>query len=206
MNNVYELINKYGKLMVNQGYTLGSEGRIFLKSRGCCIGTREEANLGELKLEDIMELSRNEVENYLPAKILIDDKNINAIVISNTPYCSRCAKEGKEIYAVLDDMAQIIGPKVSLVDYDKGAITRVLKKSTACIVKDKYTISTGRNLYEATVAMEVLEKAAEVYLKAQVLGGGKKINKFEALLMRYIYKKKYSKTEEKIKSLEVEKL
>ena len=54
--------------------------------------------------------------------------------------------------------------------------------------------------------MKVLEKSAEITLKAEVLGGSKKINIFEAKLMRLIYKKKYSKAEDEFKASEVQKL
>ena len=50
--------------------------------------------------------------------------------------------------------------------------------------------------------MTVLEKSAEVFLKAEVLGGGKPINPLEVKLMRRTYKKKYSKAEQTVKAKE----
>lgn len=63
-------------------------------------------------------------------------------------------------------------------------------------------MTTGRNLFEAVVALDVLEKSAEVNLKADVLGGVKSIPRAEAKLMRMNYKKNYSKAEQLVKAKE----
>lgn len=199
---IYNLINKYGKEMLSQGYPVGKEAQIYLKVQNKCYVTRPGVDFSNLQEMDIKGLSAEEIQEDLKAEILIDSKKINALVISNTPYCARSAMENKEVSAVLDDMAQIIGPKAPLVNNNKAEIITALNNTAGCIVKDNYTITTGRNLYEAVVAMQVLEKSAEVFLKASVLGGGIKINSVEASLMRLIYKKKYSKGEEKVKGAE----
>lgn len=201
--DIFNIIRKYGKEMTSNGYSVGKEAKIYLKSKGNCYVTGKEADLGELQEEDIKVISQEELHDNIEAEILMKRMDINALVISNTPYCDRSSRKDKEIYAVLDDMAQIVGPKAPLVNYNKSEISKGLKVAAVCIVRNKYTISTGRNLYEAVVAMEVLEKSAEVFLKAQVLNGGKRINELEARLMRFIYKKKYSKGEEEVKSLEM---
>ena len=75
-----------------------------------------------------------------------------------------------------------------------------MKKATGCMVKDRYTISTGRSLFEAVTALQVLEKSAEVNIKAEVLGGPVPVVRMEAKLMRMIYKKKYSRKEAAVKA------
>ena len=67
------------------------------------------------------------------------------------------------------------------------------------MIRGGYVITCGRNLYEAYVAMTVLEKAAEVLLKSAVLGGAVPISKIDAKLMREVYKRKYSKAEKEHK-------
>jgi len=87
-----------------------------------------------------------------------------------------------------------------------------LKDNVGCLVLSGYndqgegigyTVTMGRNLYEAVVAMTVLEKSAEVTLLAEKIGGAKPIPRWEAKLMRLVYKMKYSKAEEKVKASEV---
>lgn len=196
---IYELIKKYANMMMEQEYSVGENPRIYVKADGYCYATVEGADFGNLMETDIGQVA---LPNNIESKLILADNDINALVVSNTPYCDQCAKSGKEIYSVLDDMAQIVGYKVETVDYSQGQVTKALKKATGCLIKGQYTLSTGRNLYEAVVAMTVLEKAAEVCLKVDVLGGGKKIPKIEAVLMRQIYKKKYSKAEQTVKTAE----
>ena len=50
--------------------------------------------------------------------------------------------------------------------------------------------------------MTVLEKSAEVAIKAGVLGGAKPINKRIARRMKNFYKLRYSQAEQEIKSAE----
>lgn len=53
------------------------------------------------------------------------------------------------------------------------------------------------------MAMTVLEKNAEVHCLAQKIGGVKALKKFDAKLMRFVYKNKYSKKETEVKTAEV---
>ena len=93
------------------------------------------------------------------------------------------------------------------------SLVKALKNNEGCFVlkgisKDGegmgYTMTLGRTLYEAVVAMTVIEKSAEVFLLAEKLGGSKPIPKWEAKLMRKKYKKKYSRAEEAVRLVEVE--
>ncbi len=58
-------------------------------------------------------------------------------------------------------------------------------------------ITVGRDPYEAFVAMTVLEKAAEVALKAEVLGGARPLVQPLAAVERLVYRNKYSAAERK---------
>ena len=89
-------------------------------------------------------------------------------------------------------MAQIVGPTCRTVD-GKEAAAKELKKRNSCLMKGDGAVTTGRTLNEAFTCMMVLQKAAICFVSASVLGGNVVINGFEARLMRFVYKKKYSK-------------
>ena len=127
-------------------------------------------------------------------------KEYNAILISRPPYASICIDAKKPIDAVLDDMASIIGETVKIVPYNKTQMAMKLKKADAVMVENGTLVTTGRSLYEAVVAMTVLEKSAEVILKAPVIGGAKKLSHSDCVKMRNFYKKSYSKAEEEHKN------
>ena len=115
-----------------------------------------------------------------------------AVVHAHPDYVSAVAKAGVTIPAVIDDMAQIVGPTCRTVD-GKEAATKELKKRNSCLMKGDGAVTTGRTLNEAFTCMMVLQKAAICFVSASVLGGNVVINGFEARLMRFVYKKKYSK-------------
>ena len=205
---IYELFKKYGAMMASQPYPVGEEARLLLDTSDGVYGTRKGANLSALKESDVVKMS--------DAHFGTSRSGMHARVISQTPYCQRCLREGKTFRAVLDDMAQIVGPEAVIVNTTgskKSAslqMAKAVQKATGFFVQDRvrdgqpagYTLTIGRNLYEAVVAMTVLEKSAEIALKAGVLGGGKPIPKIEAHLMRKVYKKKYSKAETEAKAEE----
>lgn len=115
-----------------------------------------------------------------------------AVVHAHPDYVSAVAKAGVTIPAVIDDMAQIVGPTCRTVD-GKEAAAKELKKRNSCLMKGDGAVTTGRTLNEAFTCMMVLQKAAICFVSASVLGGNVVINGFEARLMRFVYKKKYSK-------------
>lgn len=115
-----------------------------------------------------------------------------AVVHAHPDYVSAVAKAGVPIPAVIDDMAQIVGPTCRTVE-GKEAAAKELKKRNSCLMKGDGAVTTGRTLNEAFTCMMVLQKAAICFVSASVLGGNVVINGLEARLMRFVYKKKYSK-------------
>jgi len=96
-------------------------------------------------------------------------------------------------------MAQIIGPSVRVAEYalpSTKKITRLtvraLKGRNAALMANHGAVCVGRDLDEAFVVCQVLEKACKAFIEAEFLGGAKSINKFEAHLMHQLYIRKYS--------------
>ena len=202
-NKTFALIEKYAKVLSEmEGYDIET-WKIFVNVDGRIYQTENGADFACLKRGDVV-ISSGAMGSLYPVEhqLLKNGKDMNALVLSSTPYCKRFTQYGKDITAAIDDMAQIVGYKAKCVGYGDKAIGRALKNSAACLVKDHYTITTGRSLYEAVVALTVLEKSAELNTKAEVLGGVKHLPKLEADLMRQVYKKKYSKAEQEIKAEE----
>ena len=195
-DEIYQLINKYGKVIAQQEELASDDTKIYLKVGHKIYVTDDSVDIGNINEEDIILADDAQIE----CRILRENDKINGLVVSNTAFLARTRNEGSHVYAVVDDMAQIVGAEVKIVDYNYNDIKKALKKSAGVMVKERYTITTGRTLYEAVVALTVLEKSAEINLKASVIGGGKRIPKIEAILMREIYKKNYSKGEMKWKT------
>ena len=97
-------------------------------------------------------------------------------------------------------MAQLIGPTVRVTDYARSStrkmnkvILKALSGRMACLLANHGAVCIGRDLDEAFLVSQVLEKACRVFIEAEFLGGAKSINKVEAYLMHQYYLNKYSK-------------
>lgn len=206
----FELFKKYGAMLAAQPYPLGEEARIILDTNEGVFGTKKGAKLANLRQKDIVKMADQHLSTHR--------SGMDARVISQTPFCQRCLQEGKSIPAVLDDMAQIIGPEAPIVDSTSNSkassmkMALAIQKSSGLLVQDRirdgvpagYTLTVGRNLYEAVVALTVLEKCAEIYLKSSVIGGAKALSKMEAKKMRSFYQNTYSAAEAAAKAAEAE--
>lgn len=125
-------------------------------------------------------------------------KAVKAIVHTVSPDILAVSQTGKAAYPLLDDFAQIIGTSVRVADYNgpgKSArkISDRLKGRNAVLIKDNGALCCGSSKYDASAAVMVLEKGCKAIIYATLLGKAKPINPLEALLMRLVYSKKYSK-------------
>lgn len=209
MEKIYELFKKYAKMMASQDYPVGDAAMLMLDTGDGVYSTKYGANLANLKPEDVEKLA---------IKALPTSRDgMNAMVYSQTPYCQKALRDARPFKPMLDDMAMIIGKAAYIADGRDGnakagkSLKGALKKSTGCLVlrgvgsgsKGKgYTVTVGRNLYEAVVAMTVLEKSAEVLYLADQLGGAVFLNPMGVRRLHRKYKKSYSKAEQTAKTAE----
>ena len=125
-------------------------------------------------------------------------KAVKAIVHTVSPDILAVSQTGKAAYPLLDDFAQIIGTSVRVADYnasdksDRNIAAR-LKGRNAVLIKDNGALCCGSSKYDASAAVMVLEKGCKAIICSTLLGKAKPINPLEALLMRLVYLKKYSK-------------
>jgi len=138
-------------------------------------------------------------EKELHCEIYRTRKNIHAVIHTHQMNASTVAAAQREVPPILDDMAQIIGPSVRVAEYalpSTKKITRLtvraLKGRNAALMANHGAVCVGRDLDEAFVVCQVLEKACKAFIEAEFLGGAKSINKFEAHLMHQLYIRKYS--------------
>ena len=138
-------------------------------------------------------------EKELHCEIYRTRKNIRAVIHTHQMNASTVAVAHREVPPILDDMAQIIGPSVRVADYAFPSTKKIsmktvkaLKGRNAALMANHGAVCIGRNLDEAFVVCQVLEKACKAFIEAEFLGGAKSINKFEAHLMHQIYIRKYS--------------
>lgn len=199
---IVEAFSEYGRKLLALDYDIGTP-TILWKEDGRCLKTTSGADFANLGYDDILDCTHFS----LPEKdVLLKSKDMRTMILARPPYIGMCLDQGRPIEAVLDDMAMIIGKDVKIVPREQKAIARALKGRYAVMLqgaageeRSGEVLVTGRTLYEAYTALTVLEKAAELMLKADVLGGGKPVPPFRAALEHQIYTRKYSQAELKRK-------
>lgn len=123
---------------------------------------------------------------------------LEAVLFCAPDYCVRAAGAGRVIPPVLDDSAQIVGPRLRVAT--AATVGRVLKKNNACLIRggSPGVLCVGRSLMQAAAAALIAEKSARVYEEARRLGGAKPLNPFTANLLHFGYEKKYSRLSESV--------
>ena len=200
-----------GKRLLAEGLVKGTWGNISLSvDREIMVITPSDREYQDLKPEEMVEVNiltheykgniKPTSEFKMHAEIFRKRKGINAVIHTHPPSVSTVAAARREVPPVLDDMAQIIGPTVRVADYARSSTRKMnkvalkaLKGRMACLLANHGAVCIGRDLEEALVVIQVLEKACRVFIEAEFLGGAKSIPKVEAYLMHQYYLNKYSK-------------
>jgi len=138
-------------------------------------------------------------EKELHCEIYRTRKEVNAVIHTHQMNASTVAAAHREVPPILDDQAQIIGPSVRVADYALPSTKKIAKKTVkalkgrnAALMANHGAVCVGRDLDEAFVVCQVLEKACKAFIETEFLGGAKSINKFEAAFMHQFYLRKYS--------------
>ena len=200
-----------GKRLLAEGLVKGTWGNISLRvDPETMVITPSGREYQDLKPEEMVEVNiltheykgniKPSTEFKMHAEILKKRREINAVVHTHPPSASTVAAARREVPPVLDDMAQIIGPTVRVADYARSSSKKMnkvavaaLKGRMACLLANHGAVCIGRDLDEAFIVSQVLEKACRTFIEAEFLGGAKSINKVEAYLMHQYYLNKYSK-------------
>lgn len=195
MDNVIDIISKYAKQITELPFSAGDHVKIIYRRDGRCYMTVNEADFSDITPEDVIDVTDHDQSQLLAASALMKSKTLSAMILCEPPYTGICIASHHEIPAVLDDMAQIVGPAVRMVAPEESQIAKALTKSTAVMIENGCLVAGGRNLFEALTAVEIIEKSAETILKAQVIGGVKPLGARLSAFMHRKYQKHYSKEE-----------
>ena len=200
-----------GKRLLKEGLVKGTWGNISLRlDETYMVITPSGLDYEDLTADDMVVVNYHDYEYEgkhkpsselkLHGEIYKTRKKVNAVIHTHQQNASTVAAARREIPPILDDMAQILGTSVKVADYALPgtkkivkATLKALKGRNAALMANHGAVVIGRDLDEAFVAAEVLEKTAKAFIEASFLGEAKSINKFEAWFMHQYYIRKYSK-------------
>lgn len=212
-----KLICESGRRLVEKGLVSRTWGNISIRlNEKTMLITPSGRTYEDLKPEEIVQVQIDSLkyegnikpssEFVLHTEIYKQRKNVNAVIHTHQMNASTVAAAHREVPPILDDMAQIIGPSVRVAEYALPGTKKIVKKTVralqgrnAALMANHGAVCIGRDMEEAFVVCEVLEKACKAFIEAEFLGGAKSINKFEAHLMHQYYLRKYSKRDRKNK-------
>ncbi len=204
------LVLETGRALVRLGLVKGTWGNVSVRldddhmlitPSGVDYAVMTEEDIVKVSLKDGSHEGRKpSSEKGLHRAVYRERPPINAVIHHHAQNASTCAAAGREVPPVLDDLAQIVGPSVSVADYALPSTKKIvkvtmkaLKGRMAALMANHGAVCLGRDMDEAVTCCEVLEKGCRTYIEASFIGGAKGINKFEAALMHQIFLKKYSK-------------
>ncbi len=216
MNDIQQArkaVRDMGARLVQTGLVIGTWGNVSVRVGEQVVITPSGANYDLLTEADmpVIDLATGAYEGAKPSSekglhlaVYRQRKEINAVIHVHSPHASTLAAARKELPPVLDDVAQLIGPSVRVAEYALPSTEKIVRKTMralrgrmAALMANHGAICLGRDLEEAYLCCQVLEKGCKAFIEAEFLGGAKGINRFEAALMHQFFLRKYSKQWEK---------
>ena len=127
-------------------------------------------------------------------------KDVNYIRHTKDENVVAMSRKGKTMKPFLDDLAQLCGPVVKCAVFNPSdtlktskKVVKALGKRNAVLIKDHGAVCVAGNQYDAEAVEIVMEKGCKTAVGAELYAETKPIGAFDAHLMNFIYKVKYSK-------------
>jgi L-fuculose-phosphate aldolase len=153
------------------------------------------ANIHDLSYEGKLKPS---IEFPLHAEIYKARPEINAVMHTHSISASSIAAARKDIPPILDDMVQIVGGSIRITEYALPASEQMVKNAlkklenrNAIILASHGPVCLGRNLDEALITSQIVEKASKVFIDTQAFGGPVCLTDEDVNHMRKFYLEKY---------------
>lgn len=214
-DDLQEIINKKKKelieickAIVEKGLVAGTWGNVSTKiDDNFIIITPSGINYDKLSLENIPIINiktkefigkKPSTELNLHLKIYEKKNDIKAIIHTHSIYASLFAVTGKSLPPILEEIAQICGPKIKCAKYAiagsdelvKNTI-EVLQESNAAFLANHGAIACGRTLKEALTCALILEKGCKIFYKSKNIGKIRILPEKEAIKLYNFYREKY---------------
>jgi len=121
-------------------------------------------------------------EVLLHAAIYEARPEVNAVVHTHSPFASAAAVAGVSIPPLLDDQVTFLGGEITVAPYALPGTeelgqnaARALGNRQAVMLANHGAVGVGRGIREALTACELLEKTAQVFFWARLLGAPREL-------------------------------
>lgn len=93
----------------------------------------------------------------------------------------------------LDDLAQMIGPRLTATEKDMPSVDKALKKHSAVLVKGLGCVVVSDSEDEQEALKLLIEKGAMTYIYTKRKGIKVSLSRFDCILMEQVFKRKYAR-------------
>ena len=151
----------------------------------------------------VMDGERKPSSEYLMHVAIYRDRpDVHAIMHTHSVYASAMAVARKSIPPILEDMAQLVGGAVTVAEYGRAGtqglanlVVRALDNCNAVLMANHGLVGVGRTLEEAMQVCQIVEKSAQVYIWADIIGEPAILPATEVDVLRNNYLEHYGQPE-----------
>ena len=186
-----DMVLETARQMLKEGLVVGASGNVSVRlvspDQDLMAITPNQRYYDEITPEDIVVVDFEvepvegdlppSVESLLHIEVYRSRLDVNAVIHSHPPFASVLAVAGLEIPPVLEDQVIYLGGEIKLAPYAPSGSEELghnalaaLGERNAALLANHGAVTVGRNLKEALIACQYLEKTARVYVGALGLG------------------------------------
>ena len=206
-----EAIVAMGKELIERKLVAGSWGNISIKiTEGVYAVTPSGRGYANQKPEDIVivddacktldgELTPSS-ESKLHTAIYNACPEAKAIIHTHSIYASALAAMRKPVPAIIEDIVQIIGGRVECAEYALPGTqeladnaVKAMNGRKGVLLANHGAVCWGKDLADALMVCEILEKAAQIAIICQSCGGAVELSNEDAEIMHSFYEEHYIK-------------
>lgn len=177
----------HGRRLVERGYVVGSDGNLSARAGTGMLITPSALAYDRLRPEDIVRVEGDgswdpagrppSSERAVHAAVYAARPDVQAVIHAHPVYACVLAVAGQALPALLDEAEPVLGGAVEVAQHVASgdpalgaAAVRALGSRHAVILANHGTVTVGLDLEQAFYRLEVLERAAQVYVLARQLG------------------------------------
>lgn len=127
--------------------------------------------------------------------------DVKAIMHTHSVFASAMAVARQPVPPVVEDVAQVVGGPVPVAEYAPAGsrelaeeVVRALGRGNAVLLANHGLVGVGENLDEAFNVCQIVEKAAQIYILASLIGKPTVLAENEVIDLRYRYLTSYGQT------------
>lgn len=184
-----EQVAKMGGRMAGAGLVVGTWGNISVRvpMENHVVITPSGLPYGNLQARDMVVLNldgqvlegdrRPSTELELHLSVYRVRADVNAVMHTHSTFASALAVAHRAIPPILEDQAQLVGGEVPVAPYARAgtvflaeAAVKAMGRYNAVLLANHGVLGVGKTLEEALQVCQLVEKTAQVYIWADIIG------------------------------------